>query len=261
MIFAWIGALLIGMTIGLLGSGGSILTVPVLNYIVGQETKVAIAGSLMIVAIISLFSAIPYAIQKLVKWRTVVLFGLPSMGGAVLGAWFANFVSDSVQMLLFSVLLLLASYLMFKPLKLQDADQEHEERAIYKIILDGFIVGAVTGLVGVGGGFLIIPALVLLGGLSMRLALGTSIVIIMIKSFAGFFAYQPVLENLGLTLDWDIIWIFSMIGVVGGWLGHMIGRKVDQDQLKKGFAVFLVLMGVFLFYENLSVLLPFGSGA
>lgn len=251
MIFAWIGALFIGLTLGLLGSGGSILTVPVLTYLVGQETKVAIAGSLMIVAVISLFSVIPYARQQLVKWRTVVLFGLPSMGGAVLGAWLAHFVSDAWQMFIFSVLMLLSSYLMFKPVKLKDADEEHAERGMHKIVADGFIVGAVTGLVGVGGGFLIIPALVLLGGLSMRLAVGTSLVIITIKSVAGFVAYLPVLNTLNLALDWQVIWIFSIIGVIGGWLGHKISSKVNQNQLKKGFAVFLVLMGAFILVENI----------
>ncbi|MDG6774499.1 sulfite exporter TauE/SafE family protein [Thiomicrorhabdus sp. ZW0627] len=248
---AWIGALLIGLTLGLLGSGGSILTVPVLTYIVGQETKVAIAGSLMIVGVISLFSAIPYALQKLVKWRTVVLFGVPGMAGAAVGAWGAHYVSDAIQMLVFSALLLSASYLMFKPMKLGDAEHEHTERAMGKIAVDGFVVGAITGLVGVGGGFLIIPALVLLGGLSMRLAVGTSLVIIAIKSFAGFVSYLKVLDSLNLSLDWSIIWIFAVIGIVGGWLGHKISSKINQEQLKKGFAVFLILMGAFILYKNL----------
>jgi uncharacterized membrane protein YfcA len=251
MVLAWIGALFIGVTLGLLGSGGSILTVPVLTYLVGQETKVAIAGSLMIVGVISLFSAIPYARQKLVKWRTVILFGVPGMVGAVVGAWLAHFVSDALQMLIFSVLLLAASYLMFKPMKLDEADKEHAERGMSKIAIDGFVVGAVTGLVGVGGGFLIIPALVLLGGLSMRLAVGTSLVIISVKSFAGFIGYLGVLETLNLSIDWQIIWIFSIIGVVGGWLGHKISSKVNQQQLKRGFALFLVLMGAFILYKNI----------
>ncbi|BBP44283.1 sulfite exporter TauE/SafE family protein [Thiosulfativibrio zosterae] len=251
MILAWIGALVIGITLGLLGSGGSILTVPVLTYLVGQETKLAIAGSLMIVGVISLFSVIPYARQKLVKWRTVVIFGVPGMAGAVLGAWLAHFVSDALQMLVFAVLLVTAAYLMYKPVKLKEDEEEHEERAIYKIAIDGLLVGAITGLVGVGGGFLIIPALVLLGGLSMRLAVGTSLVIIAIKSFAGFIGYLSVLEALNLTIDWHIIGIFSVIGVLGGWLGHKISSRVNQEHLKKGFAVFLLLMGAFILYKNL----------
>ncbi|MBF6057509.1 sulfite exporter TauE/SafE family protein [Thiomicrorhabdus heinhorstiae] len=253
MVLAWIGALFIGLTLGLLGSGGSILTVPVLTYVVGQETKVAIAGSLMIVGIISVFSAIPYARQKLVQWKTVVLFGVPGMAGAVAGAWSAHFVSDAIQMLIFTVLLLVAAYFMYKPMKLQDG--EHEPRAFYKIAIDGFIVGGVTGLVGVGGGFLIIPALVLLGGLSMRLAVGTSLVIIAVKSFAGFVEYLSVLKALDLTLDWSIIGIFSAIGIFGGWLGHKISSRIDQEALKKGFAIFMLLMGIFILYKNLPALL------
>lgn len=253
MVLAWIGALFIGITLGLLGSGGSILTVPVLNYLVGQETKVAIAGSLMIVGIISLFSLIPYARQKMVEWRTVFLFGIPGMAGAVFGAWTAHFVSDEMQMLIFTALLLVAAYFMYKPMKL--SDEPHEPRAFYKILIDGFVVGAVTGLVGVGGGFLIIPALVLLGGLSMRLAVGTSLVIIAAKSFAGFIGYMPVLDDLGLQVDWNIIWIFSAIGIFGGWIGHKISSKIDQNTLKKGFAVFMVLMGLFILYKNLPALI------
>jgi len=251
MILAWIGALFIGLTLGLLGSGGSILTVPVLTYLVGQETKVAIASSLIIVGVISIFSAIPYARQKMVKWRTVVIFGLPGMAGAVFGAWLAHYVSDAAQMLFFATLMLVASYLMFKPVKLEDEQTEQKERAIYKIGIDGFIVGAITGLVGVGGGFLIIPALVILGGLSMRLAVGTSLVIIAFKSFAGFFEYLHVLQELQLSVDWNIIGLFSIIGIAGGWLGHKISNKINQEHLKRGFAVFLVLMGAFILYKNL----------
>jgi Predicted permeases len=254
MILAWIGALLIGVSLGLLGSGGSILTVPVLIYLVGQDPKVAIAGSLMIVGIISVFSALPYARQGLVKWRTVVVFGLPGMLGAYLGAYGAHYVSDAVQMLIFSVLLLTAAYLMFRPVKLEE-EGPTQERALYKIAIDGLLVGGVTGLVGVGGGFLIIPALVLLGGLSMRLAVGTSLVIIAAKSFVGFYEYLNVLSALQLSIDWHIIGLFSLIGIVGGWLGHKVSSRVDQALLKKIFSVFLVLIGVFILYKNLPNLL------
>jgi hypothetical protein len=254
MILAWIGALLIGVSLGLLGSGGSILTVPVLIYLVGQDPKVAIAGSLMIVGIISVFSALPYARQGLVKWRTVVVFGLPGMLGAYLGAYGAHYVSDAVQMLIFSALLLIAAYLMFRPVKLED-DTPTQERAVYKIAIDGLLVGGVTGLVGVGGGFLIIPALVLLGGLSMRLAVGTSLVIIAAKSFVGFYEYLNVLSALQLSIDWHVIGLFSLIGIVGGWLGHKVSSRVDQGLLKQIFSVFLVLIGLFILYKNLPNLL------
>lgn len=255
MVLALLGALFIGISLGLLGSGGSILTVPVLVYLVGQDPKVAIAGSLLIVGIISTFSAIPYARQQLVKWRTVVVFGVPGMVGAVIGAWGAHFVSGAMQMIIFSVLMLTAAYLMFKPPKLDGSEEEHQERAMHKIAIDGLLVGAVTGLVGVGGGFLIIPALVLLGGLSMRLAVGTSLVIIAIKSYVGFIEYLHVLETLKLAIDWQVIIIFSIIGVIGGWLGHKISHRVNQQLLKRIFAGFLVLMGAFILYKNLPGLL------
>lgn len=147
--------------------------------------------------------------------------------------------------------MLIASYLMFKPVALKEADYEHPERAINQIMVDGFVVGLVTGIVGVGGGFLIIPALVLLGGLSMRLAIGTSLVIIAIKSFAGFLGYLTVLDALNLSVDWEIIAIFSFLGIVGGWIGHKLGNEVNQTHLKQGFAVFLVLMGLFILYEHI----------
>jgi len=201
MMLAWVGALFIGLTLGLLGSGGSILTVPALTYLVGQETKLAIAGSLVIVGVISLFAAVPYARQNKVRWRTVLVFGLPGMAGASAGAWAAHFVSDGVQMMIFSGLLLVASYLMLKPVKLHDSKEKKAERAVIKIAMDGFLVGVITGIVGVGGGFLIIPALVILGGLSIRLAVGTSLVIIALNSFTAFIGYFSVLEALSLEID------------------------------------------------------------
>jgi len=116
-------------------------------------------------------------------------------------------------------------------------------------------VGAATGLVGVGGGVLIIPALVMLGGLSMRLADGTRLVIVAIKWFVGFYEYLNVLDKLELALDWEVVIIFSVLGVIGGWLGHKVSSRVDQKLLKKGFAVFLVLMGAFILWKNLPNLL------
>lgn len=248
MILAWAGALLIGLSLGLLGSGGSILTVPVLVYLVGQDPKVAMAGSLMIVGVISVISAIPYARQKTIDWRMAAWFGLPGLVGAVFGAWLAHFIDGVIQMLIFAVLMLTAAYLMFKPV---DLTAKPKQRADYKVVSDGLVVGAITGLVGVGGGFLIIPALVLLGGLSMRLAVGTSLIIIALKSFAGFAVYLDVLAAQNLALDWSIIIKFTLIGILGGWLGHKVSHKFDQQLLRRIFASFLLLMGVFILYQKL----------
>ena len=249
MSLAWLGALLIGVSLGLLGSGGSILTVPVLVYLVGQDPKVAMAGSLLIVGVISLFAAIPYARQKTIDWRMVAWFGIPGLVGAALGAWLAHFVDAVVQMLIFAALMLSAAYFMFKPVDLSAPPRA--PRASAKIVADGLLVGAVTGLVGVGGGFLIIPALVLLGGLSMSLAVGTSLVIIALKSFVGFVVYLDVLDAQDLMLDWPVLIKFTLIGMLGGWLGHKISHKFDQQKLRRFFAIFLVVMSGFILYQKL----------
>lgn len=253
MLWAWLGAVAIGLSLGLLGSGGSILTVPVLVYWVGQDEKVAFAGSLAIVGLISLVSAISYARKDLVDWRSAMFFGLPGMVGAVMGAYVARYIPSWMQMLLFAVLMLGAAWLMFRPINLDAAPKA--ARAFWKIGLDGLIVGAFTGLVGVGGGFLIIPALVLLGGLSMSLAVGTSLVIIAMKSASGFWEYLHVLSDLHLSLDWGLIGLFSALGVLGAWAGQHLNNRLPQQLLRQLFAVFLVLMGVFIVWRNLPQLL------
>jgi uncharacterized membrane protein YfcA len=252
MILQWIGALLVGLSLGLLGSGGSILTVPVLIYLAGEPEKVAIAESLGIVGTISLAGFIPYALKKQVHWRSVILFGLPGMAGTYGGAIIAGYVSGTFQLLLFSAVMVIAAIMMFRDKKQTDtggvSDLGH---AWWKIVLEGLIVGVLTGLVGVGGGFLIVPALVLLGGLPMGLAVGTSLLIIALKSFSGFFKYMDVLANLDLSMNWQLILVFSLIGAAGSLIGKRVGNKISNEQLKKGFAVFLILMGSYIIYMNI----------
>jgi len=252
MILAWIGALLVGLSLGLLGSGGSILTVPVLIYLAGEQEKVAIAESLGIVGAISFAGFIPYALKKQVHWRSVILFGLPGMAGTYGGAMIAEHVSGTFQLILFAIVMLVAAVMMFQDQKKKpNADGEIEiSHAWWKIVLEGLAVGILTGLVGVGGGFLIVPALVILGGLPMSLAVGTSLLIIALKSFSGFFKYMEVLANLGMSMDWHLILVFSLIGAVGSLVGRTVGQKISNEKLKKGFAVFLVLMGSYIIYMN-----------
>ncbi|MCG8462709.1 MAG: sulfite exporter TauE/SafE family protein [Holophagales bacterium] len=253
MILAWLGAISIGLSLGLLGSGGSILTVPILVYVVGEPEKVAIAESLAIVGLIALAGAIPYSRQKLVDWRTVGLFGIPGMLGAWIGAVMARYVSGQMQLAIFAVVMLLAAVMMFRPPKL---GQARAPRALWKIVLDGLVVGALTGFVGVGGGFLIVPALVLLGGLPMHRAVGTSLAIIALKSATGYVKYLQVLHELQMDVRWDLIAVFSVLGVGGSWLGRRLARRLPQARLRRIFAVFLVLMGVFILYRNLHELIP-----
>jgi uncharacterized membrane protein YfcA len=249
MFLAWIGAIAIGLSLGLLGSGGSIVTVPVLVYLVGQSEKVAIAGSLGIVGGIALAGALLYARRRLVDWRSVLFFGLPGMAGTYGGAWLAKFVSGSAQLAVFAVVMLLASGLMFRtPARFQN---DRGERHVWKLGLDGVIVGIVTGFVGVGGGFLIVPALAVLGGLPMHRAVGTSLMIIALKSASGFIKYLAVLSELGLEIDWSVIGLFLLFGIVGTFAGRAIGTRVPQPALKKAFALFLVPVAVFILWENL----------
>ena len=248
-LFAWAGALAIGVSLGLLGSGGSILTVPILVYLLDQPDKVAIAASLAIVGGISVVGAVPYALRRLVDWRSVVYFGIPGMVGAFGGAALARFVDGSVQLLLFAVIMLVAAGLMARGRSFA-SEGNGVRHARWKIAVEGLVVGVVTGLVGVGGGFLIVPALALLGGLPIHVAIGTSLSIIALKSFVGFFEYLRVLGDVGLVLDWRLIAIFTVVGVVGSMLGGRIAPRISQVALRRGFAAFLVIVGVFIVWEN-----------
>jgi uncharacterized membrane protein YfcA len=248
MFSAWLGALLVGLVLGLLGSGGSILTVPVLVYLVGEPDKLAIAESLGIVTLISFVGAIPFVYRGQVSWRSVLLFGLPGMVGAYLGAGLSTFMPGALQLAIFAAVMLLAAAMMFRRSPAPPSD-ETGVRAYWKVILDGFGVGVLTGLVGVGGGFLIVPALVLLGGLPMHLAVGTSLFIIAVKSVSGFVKYVDVLGGVG-AIHWDLLFVFSAIGIVGSVVGGKLSTYVPQARLKRGFAVFLVVMGVVILGQN-----------
>ena len=248
-ILAWIGALLIGLSLGLLGSGGSILTVPVLVYLAGVSEKLAIAQSLAIVGGISLFGAIPYVLRRSVDWRSVVLFGIPGVLGTYAGAALSGYLSGTVQLLLFAGVMILAALMMFRPKPEATEGTELEKRSPLKIGAEGLSVGVLTGLVGVGGGFLIIPALVILGGLPMNLAVGTSLLIIAAKSFVGFYKYANM---LGLeNMDWTLIGVFTVIGVIGSFIGSTLSKRISNTALRKGFAVFLVVMGLYVMATNL----------
>ena len=254
-IMAWPGAIAIGISLGLLGSGGSILTVPVLVYLLGQDEKVAIAGSLFIVGSIALAGSLQFVRAGFINWRTVAIFGVPGMAGTWLGAAIAAYVSGLTQLALFAVVMLLASYLMLRPIKLTAAG--HAPRALWKIAGDGLVVGVITGLVGVGGGFLIVPALVLLGGLTMHQAVATSLVIIALKSYSGFYKYLDVLEKQELSLDWPVLGLVTLLGIAGSIVGSRLARKVHQDRLKRWFGYFLIVMGIYILARSLPGALGF----
>ena len=256
------GAIAIGLSLGLLGSGGSILTVPVLVYLVGQEEKVAIAGSLAIVGLIAIAGVLPYLRKGLVDWRSVLLFGLPGMAGTYAGAWSSVLVSGTVQLVAFAVVMLTAAWFMLKkaptcPLVAGEATLQGTAiegtavpRAPVKIMAEGLVVGMVTGFVGVGGGFLVVPALVLLGGLSMAQAIPTSLVIIALKSLTGFVKYLDIIEAERLELDVNIILGVAALGIVGSFLGSALAMRLPQETLRRVFGFFLVAMGIFILIQS-----------
>ncbi len=247
-VLAWPGALVIGISLGLFGSGGSVLTVPVLIYLLGQDEKTAIAGSLFIVGSVALAGSLRYLKSGLVQWRSVLTFGVPGMVGTWTGAELSVYLSGSVQLVLFAVVMLLASALILKPLRLDSSDRA--ERALWKIAIDGLVVGIITGLVGVGGGFLIVPALVLLGGLSMHQAIATSLVIIALKSYSGFIKYVDVLADEGLSLDWHALYLVTALGIAGSLLGGFAAVRLPQERLRQGFGVFLLLMAAYILIRS-----------
>jgi len=255
-ILAWPGAVAIGVSLGLLGSGGSILTVPVLVYLIGQDEKVAIAGSLFVVGTIALVGSLQFIRAKLVDWHNVLVFGLPGMAGTYLGAALAAYLSGIMQLTLFAGVMLLASWFMLRPIDLGSGG-EHEPRATWKIAGDGLGVGVLTGLVGVGGGFLIVPALVLLGGMAMHRAVATSLVIIAMKSYSGFYKYTDVLEAQHLELDWNTLLIVTGLGIAGSLAGGKLANRLPQNTLKKGFGIFLIVMGIYILIRSAPAALGF----
>jgi uncharacterized membrane protein YfcA len=243
MLLALLGALAIGLSLGLLGSGGSILTVPVLHYLIGQPEKLAIGGSLLVVGLIAAAAAVPYAVSRQVDWRNVAWFGLPGMVGAWLGATLAHWVPGTVQLALFAGVMLLAAWRMLRGGIVNRSD--HQPRRL-AVVAGGLGVGTLSGLVGVGGGFLIVPALVLLAGVPMASAVGTSLAVIALNAFTGFAKYVGVLASQSLGLDWGVLLAVAGIGIVGSFAGHRLGRRLPQAALRRLFGVFLVVMGLFI---------------
>ncbi len=247
-VLAWPGAIVIGVSLGLFGSGGSVLTVPVLVYLLGQDEKTAIAGSLFIVGNIALAGSLRYLRANVVQWRSVLTFGVPGMIGTWTGAELSVYLSGTMQLGLFAVVMLVAAALILRPPALDAADRA--ERALWKIAIDGLVVGIITGLVGVGGGFLIVPALVLLGGLTMLQAIATSLVIIALKSYAGFIKYVDVLADEGLTLDWSVLLLVTALGIAGSQVGGFAAARLPQERLRQGFGVFLVVMAAYILLRS-----------
>ena len=254
-------AALIGLALGLLGGGGSILTVPIFVYVLGFDPKAAIAMSLAVVGAVSLFGAVGHWRAGNVDLRVALTFGAVAMVGTYLGARLAVYFTGAAQLALFAVVMLLAAFFMLREKKPAAAELAAGGAAappmpLALIAVEGIAVGVLTGLVGVGGGFLIVPALVLLGKLPMKQAVGTSLAVIAMKSGAGFVGYLGQVE-----IPWAFVALFSSVAVAGILGGTYLVRFVPQAALKRAFGVFLVVMGGFILYQNRGVFLPDPAGA
>jgi uncharacterized membrane protein YfcA len=270
-------AALIGLSLGLLGGGGSILTVPIFVYVLGFGAKEAIAMSLAVVGAVSLFGAAGHWRAGNVNLRVALVFGAVAMVGTYLGARLAVYFSGAAQLALFAAVMLLAAFFMFREkrpkrgsagaepeLLAETADEDAlrdaavlpggapvERMPLGLIVIEGLAVGVLTGLVGVGGGFLIVPALVLLGKIPMKQAVGTSLLVIAMKSATGFLGYLGQVE-----VAWGFMTLFTAVAISGILAGTYLVQFVPQAALKRAFAIFLVVMGSFILYENRAVFLP-----
>jgi uncharacterized membrane protein YfcA len=239
VLIALVGAVAIGLSLGLLGSGGSILTVPVLHYLLGQPEQAAIGGSLLVVGLIAAAAAVPHARARQIAWRDVLWFGLPGMAGAWAGATLARFVPGMFQLAVFAGAMLVAAWRMLATGAL-DAGPEAASSRRVPVVAGGAGVGLLSGVVGVGGGFLIVPALVLLARVPMARAVGTSLAIITLNSIAGFVTYHGVLQAKGIVLDYPTLGLVTAMGIVGSVAGHRIGRRLPQAVLRRTFGIVLL---------------------
>lgn len=266
-IAGYIASLVIGISLGLIGGGGSILTVPVLVYLFNVEPILATAYSLFIVGFSSLVGAFPKYRQGMVNLKTALIFGIPSIAAVFATRKFivplipvevftiGEFVvtRNILMMLLFAVLMVFASVSMIR-----EKSGNDEEPAVQKfnyplILLEGAVVGMLTGLVGAGGGFLIIPALVLLSKLPMKQAVGTSLLIIAAKSLIGFTG-----DLSHFSMDWKLLLVVTTLAVAGIFVGNALNRKIDGDKLKKGFGWFVLVMGIYIIIKE--IFFPGGGG-
>jgi uncharacterized membrane protein YfcA len=249
MVVGLLLAILIGLSLGLMGGGGSILTVPILVYVLDYSPKDSIALSLAIVGVTSLFGSIAHFRNKNINFKVAGIFGPIAMIGTYLGTKLSVYLSGSTQLIIFAVVMLIASFFMFKGRK--EVDEKSLDKETFKyftILIIGIFVGILTGIVGVGGGFMIVPALVLLANIPMKKAIGTSLIIISLNSFTGFLGYLDE-----VAIDWSFLLKFSSFAVIGIIIGSYLVKYIPQQKLKKAFSVFLVVMGVFILYKNHAV--------
>lgn len=257
-IFGYACANIMGLSLGLIGGGGSILTVPILVYLFSIDVVTATAYSLFIVGFTSLIGSFNHIRMGNVHLRTAVLFGIPSIIAVFITRAFIvpaipqhlfnigtlQITKPIALLLLFAVIMLLASFSMIRKKK-EKPDYDKVQYNYPLIIIEGFVVGTITGLVGAGGGFLIVPALVLLAR-SMKKAIGSSLLIIATNSLLGFTVSLLHSEKT----DWKFLLTFSAIAIIGIITGSMFSKNVSNEKLKPAFGWFVLIMGVYIILKE-----------
>lgn len=239
MLTAWIGAALVGLSLGLLGSGGSILTVPVLVYLAGRDERQAVVESLVIVGAIAAAGALVQLRRGHVDLRWAAYLVGPGLVGAWFGAELHKHVPERVTALAFALLVLLAAFELLRRAGQRSAPGGSVRAR--SALLAGAVVGLLTGFLGVGGGFLIVPVLVLFARLPLERAAGTSLAVIAANALAGFVAHGLAAE--APRPDVRLVTIFALVGIVGSLAGLQLAPRLPAARLQRGFALLLVLVG------------------
>lgn len=262
-VFAFLASIAIGITLGLIGGGGSILTVPVLVYLFAIDPILSTTYSLFIVGSTSVVGSISYVYNKMVNIRTAIVFGIPSVIAVYFSRNFilpaipdelfqlANFkvTKDVFLLLLFAVLMVFASYKMIKQSTNESTNEKQELKSKITnlgIILQGALVGLLTGLVGAGGGFLIVPAIIIFAKLPMKVAVGTSLIIISANSLIGFLVAFKANE-----INWSLLLSISGLAILGIFIGMLLSKKIDGAKLKPAFGWFVLVMGLYIIVKEL----------
>ncbi len=258
-ILGYVGALIVGLVLGLIGGGGSILTVPLLVYLLGYNPIIATAYSLFVVGSTSLVGTFQKYREGLVDVKTGLAFSFPSFVAVYLSRRYVvpnipdtlftiqdfTLTKEMGVMIFFSIIMLVSSISMIKNKK--NTDSSGEKQAYYKTFIQGLTIGTITGLIGAGGGFLYVPALVLWANIPMKKAVGTSLIIVTINSLIGFIG-----DVQTLNIDWVFLLSFATISIIGILLGVYLSKFISSKKLKKGFGVFTLIMAIYIVYRETS---------
>jgi hypothetical protein len=240
---------LIGLSLGLIGGGGSIITVPVLVYVLGVNAHEAIGMSLAVVGGTSIIGSFLHFQRGTVQLKTGLLFGIFGIFGAFLGSPLSKLLSPEALLLTFALLMMLIAVLMLRKKQATGAIETQPQAVLWKAVLSGFGVGILTGFLGVGGGFLIVPALIMFGGLPIKDAIGTSLLVIFLNCLAGLIGHAS--QN---HFDWALTFLVMAMAASGTIIGTLLSHRLPAHRLQKSFAVFVFIVAVFLFAKNYAVL-------